>query len=114
MKNARRHSRLRQTGHEGYWLSGGRSVGAKNVTVVSFEANHTFLTKCNMTTKTKPVATTPTEAAPAPSAKPPKAATKRKTSARKAIPPSEKKLSALDAAAKVLSETGRPMSSGDL
>ena len=57
-----------------------------------------------------------TEATPAPEtapAKPAKVAAK-KAPAKKAKPAKEKKLSALDAAAKVLGETGQPMTSGEL
>src|SRR4051812_20732119 len=62
--------------------------------------------------------TPPMEPVPAPStptkiAKPAKA-TKAKVSPKKAKPTKDKKLSALDAAAKVLGETGEPMTSGEM
>jgi hypothetical protein len=61
-----------------------------------------------MAKKTKTTEATPTtETAPA------KAATK-KAPAKKVKPAKEKKLSALDAAATVLGETGEPMTSGEL
>jgi HB1, ASXL, restriction endonuclease HTH domain len=71
-----------------------------------------------MSKKTKTTEATPTiEAAGATpatkTAKPPKAAA-TKAPAKKAKPAKEKKLSALDAAAKVLGETGQPMTSGEL
>ena len=47
-------------------------------------------------------------------AKPAKTAPKTKAPAKNVKPAKEKKLSALDAAAKVLGETGTPMSSGEL
>jgi hypothetical protein len=62
-----------------------------------------------MAKKTKTTEPTPTtEAAPA---KPAKAA---KAPVKKSKPAKEKKLSALDAAAKVLGEAGQPMTSGEL
>jgi HB1, ASXL, restriction endonuclease HTH domain len=61
---------------------------------------------------TTEAATVPT--APAKTKKPAKAATKTKAPAKKAKPAKEKKLSALDAAVKVLSETGQPMTSREL
>jgi HB1, ASXL, restriction endonuclease HTH domain len=71
-----------------------------------------------MAKKTKTVDQTTTEAAPVPTAsaqakKPAKAATKQ-APAKKAKPPRDKRLSALDAAAKILGETGQPMTSGEL
>ena len=68
-------------------------------------------------TKTAEQPTT-TETAPAPSA-PAKTtksakATKTKAPAKKAKPAKEKKLSALDAAARVLSESGKPMTSREM
>ena len=72
-----------------------------------------------MAKKTKPAdpATTSESAAvptaPAQTKKPAKAATKQPP-AKKAKPAREKKLSALGAAAKVLGETGAPMTSGEL
>ena len=59
-----------------------------------------------MATKTKPAATPTTDGVPVPPAKPTKAATRPKAPA--------KKLSALDAAAKVLDETRAPLTSGEL
>jgi hypothetical protein len=64
-----------------------------------------------MSKKTKATETTATtQAVPA---KPAKATTK-KAPGKKAEPSKDKKLSALDAAAKVLGETGQPMTSGEL
>ena len=67
-----------------------------------------------MATKSKLVGTTTIEAAPAPSAKPMKSTTRSKTPAKKAKAPAASKLSALDAAAKVLDETREPMTSVEL
>ena len=58
-----------------------------------------------------------TEATPVPEtapAKPAKAVAKTPAPAKAAKPAKARKLSALDAAAKVLSETGTPMTSGEL
>jgi vancomycin resistance protein YoaR len=58
-----------------------------------------------------------TEATPAPKtapAKPAKAVAKTKAPAKSAKPAKARKLSALDAAAKVLGEMGTPMTSGEL
>jgi hypothetical protein len=63
-----------------------------------------------MAKKTKTEATPPTEAAPA---KPAKATTKQ-SPPKKTKPAKEKRLSALDAAAKVLGDAGQPMTSGEL
>jgi HB1, ASXL, restriction endonuclease HTH domain len=64
-----------------------------------------------MAKKTKTANATPTtDAAPAKPAK----INAKKAPAKKAKPAKEKKLSALDAAAKVLGETGEPMTSGEL
>jgi HB1, ASXL, restriction endonuclease HTH domain len=63
-----------------------------------------------MAKKTKTADQTAPEAAPA---KPAKVAAK-KAPAKKTKPAKEKRLNALDAAAKVLGETGQPMTSGEL
>jgi hypothetical protein len=64
-----------------------------------------------MAKKTKTTDVTPTtESAPVKPAKAPA----KKALAKKAKPAKDKKLSALDAAAKVLGETGTPMTSGEL
>jgi hypothetical protein len=55
-----------------------------------------------------------TETAPAKANQTASAAAKTKSQSKKAKPAKEKKLSALDAAAKVLGETGQPMTSGEL
>jgi hypothetical protein len=65
-----------------------------------------------MAKKTKTTDATPTtEAAPAKPAKPAKVI---KAPAKKAKPAKEKRVSALDAAAKVLGESDQPMTSGEL
>jgi hypothetical protein len=67
-----------------------------------------------MATKTKPAATPTTDGVPVPPAKPTKAATRPKAPAKKPKAAPANKLSALDAAAKVLDETRAAMTSGEL
>jgi hypothetical protein len=66
------------------------------------------------TTPETPVATPPTSATKAKKVAPAKAATKAKAHTKKAKPAKEKKLGALSAAAKLLAETGQPMSSREM
>jgi hypothetical protein len=68
-----------------------------------------------MAKKTKTTDQTPTtETSPAKAAKPAPAAAKTKAPAKKLKPAPAKKLSALDAAAKVLGEAGQPMTSREM
>jgi HB1, ASXL, restriction endonuclease HTH domain len=67
-----------------------------------------------MAKKTKTTDQPTTETAPAKATKPATAAAKTKALAKKTKPAKAERLSALDAAAKVLGETGQPMTSGEL